>query len=266
MSKFKGLRISRLSGAQNTFFLVNGFEASWSKLLHLWNDSDKIEFARFVCQELPDFKTDGVLFLKPHRPLDFAWEFYNADGSHADMCGNAARCAALFFAEKVKPQKEMKFLTGAGEIAGQVLAQNTVRIQMTEISPLQTMTVLGETGLFVNTGVPHFVIEKKPDADLARSLRTVSDFGPPGANITFVQNLTSTRVEAVTFERGVEDFTRACGTGAVASAMYLQNQFGLQNSIEVHMPGGVLKIENARPGQRPFLTGPVDYEFDMEIK
>jgi diaminopimelate epimerase len=137
---------------------------------------------------------------------------------------------------------------------------------MTQISPTQRMTVLGTSGLYVNTGVPHFVIEQKPDTELSRRLRKVTDFGPPGANITFVQNLTNTSLEAVTFERGVEDYTQACGTGAVAAAMYLQNQKGPQNSIEVHMPGGVLKIENATAGSRPFLTGPVQIEFDMEIK
>lgn len=266
MSIYKGLRVSRVSGTQNTFLIANVFDPQWAQIYPQWSVEQKAQFANFLCSQFYDFHTDGLLFLRPEKNLDFAWDFYNSDGSHAEMCGNAARCATYFFYEKVSPKKQLHFLTGAGEITGEVLAANSVRIEMTQISPTQSMTVLGNAGLYVNTGVPHFVIETKPDAELSRRLRKVTDFGPPGANITFVQNLTNTSLEAVTFERGVEDFTQACGTGAVAAAMYLQNQKGSQNSIEVHMPGGVLKIENAKVGSRPLLTGPAQIEFDMEIK
>jgi diaminopimelate epimerase len=92
----------------------------------------------------------------------------------------------------------------------------------------------------------------------------VTDFGPPGANITFVEDLRDDFLRAVTFERGVEDWTRACGTGAVAAAMYLQSINGQQDSIQVQMPGGLLKIQGARSGQRPLLIGPAQIEFEME--
>lgn len=266
MSSYAGLKVSRVSGAQNTFFIANIFDSQWAALYSSWDEVRKIDFAKFLCGGFFDFHTDGILFIRPEKNFDFAWDFYNADGSHAEMCGNAARCATYFFHEKVEPKNKMKFLTGAGEIAGEVIGPSAVKIEMTAISDPHKMNVLGVPGYFVNTGVPHFIIEQKPDADLSRKLRKVSDFGPAGSNITFVENLTDHSLDAVTFERGVEDFTQACGTGAVAAAMYLQELKGMKNSVEVRMPGGVLKIENAKVGSRPMLTGPVRIEFELEMK
>lgn len=260
-----GLRISRVSGAENTFFVVNTFDPKWSPIFARMTDVDKKNLAAHLCRDFYGFDTDGILFLHPEKAYDFAWDFFNSDGSKAEMCGNAARCATLFFHDKVAGGKNpLRFLTGAGEIVGEVLGPHLVRVQMTQISAAKEMNVLGQPGYFVNTGVPHFVLEQKPDRDLAEKLRKVSDFGPPGANITFVEDLREDFIRAVTFERGVEDWTRACGTGAVAAAMYLQTKKGEKQNIQVQMPGGLLEIQGAKSGQRPFLTGPAQIEFDME--
>jgi diaminopimelate epimerase len=267
MNHLKGLPVSRISGAQNTFFIINVFDPRWALIYPQMSQSEKSQLAIKLCGARLEHPTDGLLFLRPEKGFDFAWDFFNSDGSFAEMCGNAARCCAYFFNLKIKKNEneKMRFLTGAGEITGEVLSANSVRIEMTAVSIARKMRVSGQEGYFVNTGVPHFVLEMRPDAELARELRNGADFGPAGSNITFVHNLTPSSVEAVTFERGVEDFTRACGTGAVAAAMYLQTRQGLQNSVEVRMPGGVLRIENAREGCRPLLTGPVHFEYDFEI-
>lgn len=264
MSSFIGLRVSRMSGAQNTFFIANIFEPSWSQAYSAMSDSDKASLAAHLCTDFHGFHTDGLLYLRPENQFDFAWDFYNSDGSHAEMCGNAARCAAFFFYHKVKAQKQMKFLTVAGEITGEVLSPELVRVEMTKISDPKEMSVLGHTGFYINTGVPHFVLEERPDANTSKQLRKVSDFGTAGANITFVENLKQNYLQAVTFERGVEDFTQACGTGAVAAAMYLQSKKMAKNSVDVQMPGGILTIEGAGVGKRPFLTGSARIEFDID--
>ena len=263
MIPLKNLTVSRMSGAQNTFFVINAFDPHWANALANMQNSDKAKLAKFLCEDFFGFQTDGLLFVRPEKNFDFAWDFFNSDGSFAEMCGNAARCVTLFYYLKVTQQGELRFLTGAGEISGEVLSADKVRVQMTAISDSRTMDVSGFHGYYVNTGVPHFVLEKAPDARLAKQLRQVKDFGPAGANITFIQNLRDGFAEAVTFERGVENFTQACGTGAVAAAMYLQEKMGQRESIEIQMPGGLLQIEGAKKGQRPFLTGPVRYEFDL---
>ena len=96
-------------------------------------------------------------------------------------------------------------------------------------------------------------------------MRQVNDFGSSGANITFVEKLESDSIQAVTFERGVEDYTMACGTGAVAAAMYYQSKKNSCENIVVRMPGGNLNVKNAKTGQRPLLIGPVLAEFDILI-
>ncbi len=255
--------ISRMSGAKNTFFVVNSFDPQWSSEFKNMADSDKREMAKHLCQSFFGFYTDGILFIKPEMNFDFSWDFYNSDGSTAEMCGNAARCAALFFYSRVEVKKNLKFLTSAGTIVAEVLSNQLVRIQMTEILSTREQTVSGHKGIFVNTGVPHFVLEMSPSRDLAKALRKVSDFGAAGANITFVEQAKEAHIKAVSFERGVEDFTEACGTGAVAAAVYLQKKLGKQKFVQVEMPGGNLQVENLIENQRPFLTGQAQLEFDL---
>lgn len=256
------LKLTRASGAQNTFFLANVFESAMATRFQLMSSQEKQKMAKQICLGFEGLSTDGLLFIYPEKNYDFAWDFYNSDGSHADMCGNAARCATLFYAQKIKSQEQIRFLTGAGEIRGTVLGENKVKIEMTPISHSQCLKVLGHQGLFLNTGVPHFVLGEKPDEQIAKKLRKVTDFGSAGANITFVDILGSKKIRAVTFERGVEKFTRACGTGAVAATVYLNQAQGSSNAL-VLMPGGELLIENGSEGQRPFLTGPAKLEFDI---
>jgi diaminopimelate epimerase len=179
------------------------------------------------------------------------------------MCGNAARCATLYFNQRVEPKGTVQFLTGAGAVEGKILTSDRVQIEMPPVLEIKAMTVYGIPGVFTHTGVPHFVLEQAPNADIAKKLRTVSDFGPSGANITFVEVLKENLLAAVTFERGVEGFTQACGTGAVAAAVYVQNKLGSQSFVTVRMPGGELKIEGGQVKQRPYLTGPVQFEFDL---
>ena len=108
------LTFTRMSGAKNTFFIVDctGDEnlGAWHKL----SLSEKENMAQKLCLGFDDNHTDGLIFLvpnqKPDEKTDFAWQFFNADGSHADMCGNAARCVTLFAGNKmVLPKKQMTF-------------------------------------------------------------------------------------------------------------------------------------------------------------
>ena len=251
------LNFIRMSGTENTFWFADTFD---NKDL---STAEKKKIARRLCEGYFGLKTDGLIFLRKAKGYDFGWDFYNSDGSDAEMCGNAARCATKFYFEKVKPKKKISFETTAGKILGEVIKNDKVKILMTKISSVQQMTVLDKKGIFVNTGVPHFVIEQEPDAFLAKKLRKVSNFGKAGANITFVDKLKGNSLKAVTFERGVEGFTQACGTGAVAAAMYLQHQAGPQKTVIVSMPGGNLTIENAAAGKQPSLIGAVKFELSM---
>lgn len=259
----KSLRVTRVSGAQNTFFIADAIGGDWQNIYPQLNVDRKKNISIHLCRLNP--KTDGFLFLISKSGYDFAWDFFNSDGSFAEMCGNAARCAAMFYNQRVNDQKKIHFFSGAGDIGAEILDEHTVKVEMSPISSSKKMNVLGHEGLWVDTGVPHFVMEKPADPSIAKALRKVSDFGPKGSNITFVQNLNGDKIEAVTFERGVEDFTQACGTGAVAAAVYFQEQKGKVNSVSVKMPGGNLLVDTIVTNKRPHLTGNVEIEFDIQI-
>ncbi len=246
----------RMSGTQNTFLVANAFQKTWDDYLKTHSERKIIQMVQKVCGNYYGFKTDGVLFLKKHQRFNFAWLFYNSDGSKAEMCGNASRCASAFYYRYIKRNKKLTFLTDAGVINSKILTDKKVSVEMISINEIKAMKVLGKKGYLVNTGVPHFVLLRKPNIELARKLRQVKSFGKSGANITFAYTADTEKILAVTYERGVENFTQACGTGAVAVA-------AVTGKKNIFMPGGKLKVERAKVGQRPILTGPVRFEFQV---
>jgi diaminopimelate epimerase len=240
---------------------------------------ERSNFATKICSEIPGFNSDGLIFLDSTKDssFDFQWDFYNSDGSAAEMCGNAARCVTLYFFKKVEQKKQIHFKTLAGNLSGEVLDETKfdesnaqVKIKMpkvisAEATPKQLNVKVGDKnirGCLVDTGVPHFVIESEPNEGLARALRKVKDFGPRGANITFIEMNPDGVIQAVTFERGVEDFTLACGTGAVAAAKYHHLCYPEFSELTVEMPGGELQVILDEPTH---LIGEARLEFDLDL-
>jgi diaminopimelate epimerase len=174
---------------------------------------------------------------------------FNADGSEAQMCGNGARCVALWLKSKF-----LKIETKAGIIASQVDKDN-VKIKLTDPRDLKLDIPLKLNNRvllvnFIDTGVPHTVIfvdtlDKIDVFNLGRQIRDHQKFAPQGTNVDFVEVLAKNSIKMRTYERGVEDETLACGTGAVASALVTSIRCGLQDMgrFNVHTKGGeVLKV------------------------
>jgi len=211
-------------------------------------EKEQQEFARKVCQRRVSVGADGLIFIENSDKADFRWKFYNGDGSMAEMCGNGARCVARFaFRHKIAGPK-MRFETAAGIIQAEILADDeVVRLQMTLPFDFRlglSMSLDGEDHelAFVNTGVPHAVIfiETKdvPVKKWGRKVRFHELFEPEGTNASFVRVLESGRLQVRTYERGVEDETMACGTAAVAAALFATMQKGMNSPIEVVTSGG----------------------------
>jgi diaminopimelate epimerase len=257
--------LSRCSGTNNTFLIADSINSNWKNTYPFLSKEQKEKIAKNLCSSFHGFKTDGLLFLYNFEKYDFAWDFFNSDGSFAEMCGNAARCASWYFYKRIDQKKIISFFSGAGDINAEILEEEMVKIEMPKISPIQSMSVLGKPGIFIDTGVPHFVLEMAPERKLAQQLRTVDAFGKTGSNITFVENVKSESVSAVTFERGVEDYTEACGTGAVAAAAFCEYKIKKLSKVAVKMPGGTLYVDGAKSNQRPFLSGSAKIEFDLLI-
>jgi diaminopimelate epimerase len=215
---------AKMSGTGNDFIIIDHREPFIA-------EAEQSEFARIVCRRKFSVGADGLILIENSETADFRWQFYNGDGSRAEMCGNGARCAARFAFEKNIAPAAMKFETMAGEIEAFILGGTgeSVKIRLTAPEELRLnipMAVgrIEQTMHFINTGVPHTVVLVNdagdvPVNDWGREIRFNETFQPAGTNTNFVQVVSDDKLLVRTYERGVEGETMACGTGAVASAL-----------------------------------------------
>ncbi len=181
-----------------------------------------------ICSRRRGVGADGVLVLEKEKAMNFRMRIFNPDGSEVEMCGNGARCCALYYFKKTGKNK-LKFQTGAGAMQAEQGRGASIRLLMPNPAGMHLDMVvnLGDTeisGSFINTGVPHFVVETDSvDSidviDIGRKIRHNSEFAPGGTNANFVSITGKSSLRVRTYERGVEDETLACGTGVVASAV-----------------------------------------------
>jgi len=215
---------AKMSGTGNDFIIIDNRDK-------IVADDEMVNLAVQACRRGQSVGADGLLLVESDEEFDFAWRFFNSDGSEAEMCGNAARCVARLAYLDGIAGTESVFRTLSGPIRASVDG-STVRVQLTRPHSLQpefTLDVDNDTVLsagFVDTGVPHTVIvlddnsiETAAVEELGREIRFHSRFAPNGTNVNFVQIMDSGNILVRTYERGVEAETLACGTGVVASAI-----------------------------------------------
>lgn len=200
-----------------------------------------------ICKRRLSVGSDGLILIEASSAADFKWRFYNADGSVAEMCGNGARCAARFAWRHGIAGKKMAFETLAGVIHAEIIGDR-VKLKMTPPGPLEPVRRIaladGELAVSsVNTGVPHAVVEtgalEKIDVvAIGRQIRYHEAFSPAGTNVNFVCLMKDGSVGIRTYERGVEDETLACGTGAVAAAIVMAKTRNLPRPVAVRPKGG----------------------------
>lgn len=267
------MEVFKIEGAQNTFVLVSLLQDPEFYQKHLQELTSKI-FIKNLCHEALDSPVDGYILLPPSSPqtnpgYDFVWKFYNSDGSSAEMCGNAARAVSWWYHENVQAKKDIKFLARKIPVQAEVMTSERVEVGLKKVESLGKT----QTGHYLyNSGVPHVVVFIPDDPeifvpgqidfegskswqDLAKALRFPAELDQAGANVTLIwPSPEIQKVYAVTYERGVENWTMACGTGAMAAAYYAQELMGFAFPIEVNMPGGALII--AEQEDKTLLRGP----------
>src|SRR6266576_1965851 len=234
------LEFTKMNGAGNDFVLLD-------------NRAGKLRLSREqivrLCDRHRGVGADGVMILVPSRSgkADWAWDFYNSDGSTGEMCGNGARCFARFVQKTVGLNGGFKFETEAGIITARLEGER-VTVNLTKPNGLKlgerVKLLTGETTIHsLNTGVPHAVLYV-PDADkamvqsLGPEIRRHPHFGPRGTNVNFVQVLGPNHIRVRTFERGVEGETLACGTGVTASALIASRVHNFASPVQVQVQGG----------------------------
>jgi diaminopimelate epimerase len=261
----------KMTGCGNDFIIIDNRQ----KIL----DADKLgDLVQKVCAHKLSAGADGLVLIEPSQKVNFKWRFFNSDGSVGEMCGNAARCVARFAVLKGIAPMKMAFETLAGVIEAEV-AGRQIKVLMPPPTGLKLdidVPIDGQSHqmYFVNTGVPHAIkfVENAASVsvkDLGKKVRFHSRFQPAGTNADFVQVVDGKHIKVRTYERGVEDETLACGTGAVGSALIAAKKGFVDSPVEVQTSGGeILKIYFQPKGdgfERVFLEGDARVVYEGEL-
>lgn len=272
----KKITFTKAVGSGNDFIILDNRDKGIGSGVR-----DLSRFARSVSRRIFSVGADGVLVLENSRKADFTMRVFNPDGAEVSMCGNGARCAALYAVRKGWCSRKPRIKTGAGVIRAAVDGGD-VTLKMTNPKGLALHTELSVQqsvlkAHFIDTGVPHVVLFLKRVRDypvkiVGARIRYHANFSPGGANVNFVEVLGRDRIRVRTYERGVEDETLACGTGSVASAIVSHLVNGTGRPVKVRTESGdvltVSFMERDNKISQVSLKGPakIVYEGEMYLR
>ena len=257
------MQVTYMNGAGNDFMVMDA-------------RGQQPDFAKLAVELCKLSNADGFMAVDDSEKADFRLHFYNADGSRGEMCGNGARCICRYAYDHGIAGKTMVVETDAGLVPGERLDENTYRVQLNNPGVLDLHRkgdiAYVELG---NPGVPHGVKAYSGDLFAAkdalreemRALRYDPAF-PKGANINYYCLTGTGKADVLTFERGVEDFTLACGTGCGSVACVLWKQGLLpDNTLTARVPGGELKlcITGKDRVEKLLLEGPTEITEVLEL-
>lgn len=259
---------TKMHGAGNDFIILDNRDGQFSP-------EELSALAVKLCDVHTGVGANGMMIVTDSEKADFAMLFYNNDGSLGEMCGNGARCICRYGHDNGLAGDVQRVETTAGLVVGKRIDERRYQVRLNDPSIIDLHRAIEIDGTVYDCayvelgdpGIPHAVVRldgwDETDKDdlrkLGRKLRRSGQF-PKGANVTFVKKLSDSELKAVTYERGVEDFTLACGTGC-GSAVTALTLLGLVSGkdIRIFMPGGTLEItldtENGHV-RNIFLTGP----------
>lgn len=237
------------------------------------------ELARRLSDRHFGIGADGLVVILPTASADAEMRMLNADGSEAEMCGNAVRCLAWFLRSRgLSDTDRMTILTGRGPLQAELISRDetsgVVRVEMGEpiLEPAVIPTTLdpaidagvlidGQTHRVtcVSMGNPHCVLlsdstDRAPVGALGRKLEVHPAF-PKRTNVGFMQVLKRDHIRLRVWERGTGE-TLACGTGACAAVVAGVLNNWCDRNVQVDLPGGTLQIEWPK-GDSVLMTGPV---------
>ena len=270
------MRFTKMNGAGNDFILVENLHGELTQ-------QQLSKLARTLCDRRMSIGADGLMAIVPAKAdADFGMLFFNCDGTLGEMCGNGARCICRYGYETGLAGETQTIETTAGLVTGTRIDAKNYRIRLPDPVNLQYLA-LDVDGKKVgcmylelgNPGIPHAVVQypglREADEqalfEFGRKLRYHPAF-PKGANVNFLEKTGENRFYERTWERGVEDFTYACGTGTGASVYALAEKRRCGDHAEVEVKGGLLIVDIVRDGKkcRDLLrTGPASMVCTGEI-
>ena len=272
------MRFWKMNGAGNDFIVLNNLTE------HLPAEVFP-QVARALCERHLSIGADGLMVVDaPTQGGDYRMLFYNSDGSVGEMCGNGARCICRYGYENGLAGERQTVETTAGIVTGERIDRRLYRIRLNDPTTIKLDSPVEVDGITYpcsyvelgNPGLPHAAVPypglRQADEgrlrELGRKLRWHPAF-PKGANVNFYEVIGPDHIYERTFERGVEDFTYACGTGtgSVAAVLTLLGQVSGQG-VRVDMTGGTLVIDAERVQSHIaslYLTGPTNIVCKGEV-
>ncbi len=272
------MRFTKMNGAGNDFIILNNLE---ERISH-----DRFpDIARTLCHRRLSIGADGLMVIEsPLQGGDYRMLFYNSDGSPGEMCGNGARCICRYGYEAGLAGESQRVESPSGLVTGVRIGRRSYRIRLTDPTVIdldRPVDALGRTWpcsyIELGTpGLPHAVVpypglsglSMDDLRELGKALRWHPAF-PKGANVNFYDVTAPDRLSELTYERGVEDFTYACGTGTGSTvlALTLLGKASGQD-VSVAVPGGELRVTIDRDGgavKAVWLTGPTNIVCEGEV-
>jgi diaminopimelate epimerase len=219
---------------------------------------------------------DGFMAVDNSEIADFKLHFYNADGSRGEMCGNGSRCICRFAYEHGIAGENMSVETDAGIVYGKRLSESRYLVKLNNPGIVDLHRKADAAYIELgNPGVPHAVTEipgltwdmRDELREQAKGLRFDPAF-PKGSNVNLYTWLDENTIRILTFERGVEDYTLACGTGSASTAVVLWLKGLLPSGkLTVKNPGGDLTvaIEGKDSVEALWLEGPTEVVKEFEV-
>jgi len=257
------LNFHKYQGTGNDFIMIDNRNGQYDNLT--------IPQISQLCDRRFGIGADGLIKINKHNSFDFEVDYYNADGSKS-FCGNGARCAVMFAQSLGINVESTNFLGIDGKHNAVLDEDGLVHLEMNDVQEIEIL----KDAFVLNTGSPHHVafsddLSCETIVSIGKEIRYSDAYKAQGINVNLMQLLEKNSISIATYERGVEDETLSCGTGATACAMVyaVANKLEGKQLIEVKVKGGNLKVSFNASLDGKFtdvrLIGPATFVYQGEV-
>ena len=251
------IEFTKYQGAGNDFVMIDNRKEDFPK-------DDPVLIAK-LCDRRFGIGADGLILLENDKEIDFRMVYFNADGKESTMCGNGGRCIVSFAQQLGLIANETTFSAIDGLHHAVVQEDGRVALGMKDVENIEQVS---KNEYVLDTGSPHYVIvvDEMPEDVLkqAHAIRYNERFKKEGINVNFIV-IKENQIHIRTYERGVENETLACGTGAVA-AVVVASQLTERNGFQIQTQGGLLEVCFSKNFQLAVLKGKATFVFEGSIK
>lgn len=257
------IKFHKYQGTGNDFVMIDNRKGFFPK--------ENSELIEKLCDRRFGIGADGLILLESDVDTDFRMVYYNSDGNESSMCGNGGRCLVAFAKSLNVIENKTTFIATDGLHHATILKTETVSLQMKDVNEVK----IDSEYVFLDTGSPHHVtlvndIENYDVKTNGAEIRYSELYGKAGSNVNFVNQISENHFRLRTYERGVEDETLSCGTGATATAIAMNVlEKTNSNEINIDVEGGKLKVTFEKKGTNfinVFLEGKAEFVFEGLIE